>query len=74
MMIHRKASVRTSCLHTGCMRPQAATKEEEICRQAAALKKAEFSLAACKAEIEKALQARETLKTRAAGGSFSPNL
>lgn len=48
---------------------QASAKEEEICRQAAALKKTEYTLGACKAELERGLQAREATKTRIAGKS-----
>ncbi len=52
---------------------QAAAKEEEICRQAAALKKAEFALTACKTELERGLQTRETLKSHIAGAPASDN-
>jgi hypothetical protein len=49
---------------------QAAAREEEVCRQTAALKKTEYTLGAVKGELERGLQAREAAKTRIAGADL----
>lgn len=49
---------------------QAAAREEEVCRQTAALKKTEYTLGAVKAELERGLAAREAAKTRIAGADL----
>lgn len=51
---------------------QAAAREEEVCRQTAALKKTEYTLGAVKAELERGLQAREAAKARIAGADCCP--
>ena len=53
-------------------RRQAAAREEEVCRQTAALKKTEYTLGAVKGELERGVQAREAARARIAGAAPMP--